>query len=212
MRRGRSREINGSIPAHTGERHQHIVCRRWWWVYPRTYGGTQIRGETLCMTTGLSPHIRGNVDYHRIRGGLCGSIPAHTGERMSLAPRDGTIRVYPRTYGGTRRYVVERFPHGGLSPHIRGNGSGEADRRLTRGSIPAHTGERTAMTADFNAAWVYPRTYGGTSQNASTRSTAAGLSPHIRGNGRLIQRPGNRFGSIPAHTGERYDQIRILGT
>ena len=70
----------------------------------------------------------------------------------------------------------------GLSPHIRGNGMERADRRRTIGSIPAHTGERETDSTDDRSTRVYPRTYGGTADNAVRRTGKPGLSPHIRGN------------------------------
>ena len=82
-----------------------------------------------------------------------------------------------------------------------------ADRRRTIGSIPAHTGERETDSTDDRSTRVYPRTYGGTADNAVRRTGKPGLSPHIRGNESPLPRAPQSPGSIPAHTGERFATV-----
>ena len=91
----------GSIPAHTGERLDLAACGSYHWVYPRTYGGTNPPRAILFQIPGLSPHIRGNGSSKLSKTANLGSIPAHTGERLSGNQIDVFNRVYPRTYGGT---------------------------------------------------------------------------------------------------------------
>ena len=177
---------------------------------------------TIVSPMGLSPHIRGNLDFNT-RAQLCqGSIPAHTGEPLTPAPSIASGGVYPRTYGGTNTVRPDRSRRLGLSPHIRGNRRIACNPSNEEGSIPAHTGEPltpapsiasggvypahtgepipSAPTAA--AAWVYPRTYGGTGGLLAIRAMKRGLSPHIRGNPPQVRSQATTTGSIPAHTGE----------
>ena len=52
------------------------------------------------------------------------------------------------------------------------------------------------------SARVYPRTHGGTTCVSPKATSAAGLSPHTRGNPLRIVPSAVSHGSIPAHTGE----------
>ena len=93
------------------------------------------------MKVGLSPHIRGNPSITSAPVQREGSIPAHTGEPKSDMSLKVKVRVYPRTYGGTRREPAKESICGGLSPHIRGNPFVDIPFGKEAGSIPAHTGE-----------------------------------------------------------------------
>ena len=108
----------GSIPAHTGERRAKADQRPGLWVYPRTYGGTSESRGVDTHLPGLSPHIRGNENLPVLRFLPRGSIPAHTGERESVAITVREYRVYPRTYGGTGSGCQPGGSDKGLSPHI----------------------------------------------------------------------------------------------
>ena len=173
------------------------------WVYPRTYGGTRCKQYSGSDYWGLSPHIRGNARFD----GSCdlrpGSIPAHTGERSIFPYCLRVYWVYPRTYGGTAGIAGVLAIQAGLSPHIRGNGRPLSSQYSCRGSIPAHTGERSSLHSHWHDNWVYPRTYGGTKRRAIFLSTHMGLSPHIRGNEIRFCIISTTIRSIPAHTGER---------
>ena len=131
----------GSIPAHTGEPQATAPCIVQFWVYPRTYGGTSMSAISSAAFRGLSPHIRGNHAQRSESLISEGSIPAHTGEPCVRLSLDIANRVYPRTYGGTRRHVIANRIDKGLSPHIRGNQSPVDIGDGQDGSIPAHTGE-----------------------------------------------------------------------
>ena len=111
----------GSIPAHTGEPDRPAGARPARWVYPRTHGGTGQRADEWHGLLGLSPHTRGNPPES---GGDCdcgGSIPAHTGEPEPPCPPCESLRVYPRTHGGTGHKRAAEVAGRGLSPHTRGN-------------------------------------------------------------------------------------------
>ena len=142
---------HGSIPAHTGERRKPRLSSINYWVYPRTYGGTCLNGDRSFPRWGLSPHIRGNDRFHQFAARREGSIPAHTGERVSGTYPRVSCRVYPRTYGGTPLYQFYPRYLMGLSPHIRGNAARVWAIPWSRGSIPAHTGERQSSRSRFVA-------------------------------------------------------------
>ena len=151
---------------------------------------------------GLSPHTRGNRSHGGCRSGLVGSIPAHTGEPGCQPRRLRGLRVYPRTHGGTEINLADAGSGRGLSPHTRGNLDCFGSSSIRSGSIPAHTGEPRDIPTRIHVSRVYPRTHGGTSLEIGDIRAPPGLSPHTRGNRRLLEiRPECR-GSIPAHTGE----------
>ena len=93
--------LDGSIPAHTGERPVQCLAGRLARVYPRTYGGTLEPDTVRRGGSGLSPHIRGNGASSHSTTFQIRSIPAHTGERWITTLICPSPRVYPRTYGGT---------------------------------------------------------------------------------------------------------------
>ena len=151
-------------------------------VYPRTHGGTPGLFPHRQPIEGLSPHTRGNRRHSQKPLGLCGSIPAHTGEPSPAPPGAGAPRVYPRTHGGTDPRSVDSDSQQGLSPHTRGNHS--------------------SMSRARSPPTVYPRTHGGTAILHSESWADSGLSPHTRGNRILARSRLQAAGSIPAHTGE----------
>ena len=172
------------------------------WVYPRTHGGTTVAHcEDLCRE-GLSPHTRGNRPILRLPRRLGGSIPAHTGEPTSRLPSRTVHWVYPRTHGGTRSANSFVRSRSGLSPHTRGNLYFMSPDDIPLRSIPAHTGEPRPVPPRPNRTRVYPRTHGGTSSISCRKSSVSGLSPHTRGNLRVMPDGKRMDGSIPAHTGE----------
>ena len=70
-------------------------------VYPRTGGGTREVASGSMMTSGLSPHGRGNRFEADHRIDRRRSIPARAGEPAGEYPRSASGKVYPRTGGGT---------------------------------------------------------------------------------------------------------------
>ena len=192
----------GSIPAHTGEPSSTRGRCALSGVYPRTHGGTWDLGWICTAYRGLSPHTRGNRPGSAPAAVRTGSIPAHTGEPVSMPGRRWSKRVYPRTHGGTAPSSARFEPRWGLSPHTRGNPiQGQFSSEDVR-SIPAHTGEPDRAGCQHPNTRVYPRTHGGTSAAAQVTSSGLGLSPHTRGNPRPRWCAAKPRGSIPAHTGE----------
>jgi len=70
----------GSIPACTGEPIEGPPKLLFVKVYPRVYGGTSYIPATKKFDIGLSPRVRGNLDYAYASSPGIGSIPACTGE------------------------------------------------------------------------------------------------------------------------------------
>ena len=200
----------GSIPACAGEPRVGIISFRPPWVYPRVCGGTVYDLAEELGLTGLSPRVRGNLDFCPLIAESPRSIPACAGEPN----KRGRIRikqtVYPRVCGGTNEGKMDWGKLTGLSPRVRGNpGSIELAQRMAR-SIPACAGEPTNGAGETSPLTVYPRVCGGTNDNPDTENIEDGLSPRVRGNlacrracGLLPSRlPLAKKRSIPACAGE----------
>ena len=130
-------------------------------VYPRVYGGTSIfrvRGnpwhwrEDEKGMAGLSPRVRGNPHLLVGQERIARSIPACTGEPISL------LTVWQK---------------GGLSPRVRGNPV-SADAHGRR-SIPACTGEPFGVIGIPGRWRVYPRVYGGTGTERAVGGNARSI-------------------------------------
>ena len=180
--RAAMRPAGGSIPAHAGEPRRRLPPAPPSGVYPRPRGGTACR---RCRTPSPS-----------------GSIPAHAGEPGDGSQRGDGGAVYPRPRGGTELVFPARARVSGLSPPTRGNRRPLTSRAVRKGSIPAHAGEPSAVSAPTRASTVYPRPRGGTPPFAFRGTVLGGLSPPTRGNHRLIPHGRVRLRSIPAHAGE----------
>ena len=192
----------GSIPAQAGEPKRLRRRARHGQVYPRTGGGTVQQRWDAVMIQGLSPHRRGNRLQRRPLPALPGSIPAQAGEPFAKGPAARSAWVYPRTGGGTSQQRIGRLAKEGLSPHRRGNQLPAALRPLAARSIPAQAGEPLSSGSAASQRKVYPRTGGGTSRADHRAMAGSGLSPHRRGNPRILRLHGNRRRSIPAQAGE----------
>ena len=130
-------------------------------VYPRVCGGTfetdymskrsipACAGEPLKGVGGLSPRVRGNLEflqqvYPRVCGGnACSarsrSIPACAGEPSPARCRLCRRGLSPRVRGN-------RTPPSGLSPRVRGNLAGVHGLLWYQRSIPACAGEQKRLS------------------------------------------------------------------
>ena len=90
----------------------------------------------------------------------------------------------------------------GLSPRVRGNRPGAAQRWHPRGSIPACAGEPYLHCRLRGSVKVYPRVCGGTYNGGTMSVSFTGLSPRVRGNLRGSRGQTAGRGSIPACAGE----------
>ena len=91
---------------------------------------------------------------------------------------------------------------------MRGNLLEGRDSAYGLGSIPAHAGEPISARPFARKGWVYRRACGGIQARLKRSMRISGLSPRMRGN-RNRRRPTDPSGgSIPAHAGEPYLDIR----
>ena len=151
---------------------------------------------------GLSPRVRGNPYAVAFGYAYAGSIPACTGEPVSISSAEYQRRVYPRVYGGTAPTRATSNANYGLSPRVRGNRGRASAPIAGMRSIPACTGEPSQGPYSWASTWVYPRVYGGTSILPMPLTAGRGLSPRVRGNHACVLPACVPWGSIPACTGE----------
>ena len=162
-----ARLINaGSIPACTGKPGEEVGAVQFCRVYPRMYGETSSMSDRLIVTSGLSPHVRGNRPLQMAARRSLGSIPACTGKPKSRGSFSSSVRVYPRMYGETVAQQVLLGTLEGLSPHVRGNLAADPRDGLRKGSIPACTGKPDLEPDYEELPEVYPRMYGETGEPA----------------------------------------------
>ena len=171
-------------------------------VYPRLCGGTAISALERFTMRGLSPPVRGNRFRRGGGAGWYGSIPACAGEPGGCRPAPPPLRVYPRLCGGTCPLSTPAYFSAGLSPPVRGNREHRHRSRPENRSIPACAGEPVAGMWAWAVVKVYPRLCGGTQDISIGGGRQPGLSPPVRGNRRMCQRPLQARGSIPACAGE----------
>ena len=152
----------GSIPAHAGKPRPPPRRSRPSRVYPRPCGETAITTPGMRVPSGLSPPMRGNLQYPILECGGKGSIPAHAGKPESTGPAVTDIWVYPRPCGETLSAKQHRRVVPGLSPPMRGNLVGFLSGVCGLGSIPAHAGKPASPSADRHTWTVYPRPCGET--------------------------------------------------
>ena len=131
----------GSIPACAGEPRNAAVASSDDGVYPRVCGGTSSGVCGVCVGSGLSPRVRGNLHIVEPASHLEGSIPACAGEPYERHYLDRPAKVYPRVCGGTCSSDGSRSSRRGLSPRVRGNRFRPRSALGSRGSIPACAGE-----------------------------------------------------------------------
>ena len=180
------------------------------WVYPRVCGGTPTRLPRRHHPQGLSPRVRGNLNFTADARQLLGSIPACAGEPRGGETTAWSQMVYPRVCGGTPSPGTTASPMPGLSPRVRGNLWLLYCYASELGSIPACAGEPRMMTRSRSGSKVYPRVCGGTTGVRFPAFRPEGLSPRVRGNPRAGRVGGGDRGSIPACAGEPPARLGVL--
>ncbi len=176
------RRTNGPIPAHAGEPAQdslHGCSRR---AYPRACGGTVPHKRNRQARQGLSPRMRGNLEFDPYKPPSHRPIPAHAGEPCAFACAPMAGRAYPRACGGTPVAHGGFKVAGGLSPRMRGNHIKAVNCWVPAGPIPAHAGEPRSEMKIFPLRSAYPRACGGTVLESLEIGPMSGLSPRMRGN------------------------------
>ena len=192
----------GSIPACAGEPVSPIAANPGAPVYPRVCGGTPTAFPPPCTRRGLSPRVRGNPCGKQPPGRTPRSIPACAGEPRWLWCAASCWAVYPRVCGGTTPAATPPPAARGLSPRVRGNRLGNANRKSAARSIPACAGEPLPPPAPTGGPTVYPRVCGGTSAAVPGCLPSPGLSPRVRGNRTTPISEYSYQRSIPACAGE----------
>ena len=191
-----------SIPACAGEPSYSASSIPHQEVYPRVCGGTDFPLGRLTPLSGLSPRVRGNLQFWASGASLRRSIPACAGEPRGWLKFRKLRKVYPRVCGGTCVILAHIPCDGGLSPRVRGNHfwSGASTRQVR--SIPACAGEPQASCPAVSPDAVYPRVCGGTLRRCVLWKQSGGLSPRVRGNQAQAESARQAAGSIPACAGE----------
>ena len=192
----------GDIPAPTGEPGWDAIIRAHMEGHPRTYGGTEPVRSAFAAETGTSPHLRGNPISNHPPSRKSGDIPAPTGEPRIGKDRPVEPEGHPRTYGGTALAAQQADSVLGTSPHLRGNPLRSPYRHRPARDIPAPTGEPIRPGVPVHGREGHPRTYGGTMSLARASASAAGTSPHLRGNQTSKWLAPCKTRDIPAPTGE----------
>ncbi len=90
----------------------------------------------------------------------------------------------------------------GLSPLVRGTGTRMEGVGGVPGSIPAGAGDGSSHDRSTSKTWVYPRWCGGRSTATFCEGRRTGLSPLVRGTGRVRGNDDVDLGSIPAGAGD----------
>ena len=155
--------------------------RRYRPAHPHAYGEHHMVSARFSGSFGSSPHIRG-IPTHRAAGRNLGRlIPAHTGNTRAWLCRVCSPPAHPRAYREYPAISMTGDSSLGSSPHIRGTRAGKGFGLLSRGLIPAHTGntEQSGLSKDCRPA--HPRTYGEHLLMLRNGTMAGGSSPHIRG-------------------------------
>ncbi len=192
----------GPIPACAGVpwrcRCRALVAR----AYPRMRGGTGGVVSSRLITSGLSPHARGNQRGQKCGGARQGPIPACAGEPVLHQLKLNAVGAYPRMRGGTPPAALPTQQRVGLSPHARGNRGAHIDDFAIEGPIPACAGEPFSECSLKGLTTAYPRRRGGTFGGVSWGGPRGGLSPHARGNLCDAGACQAATGPIPACAGE----------
>ncbi len=170
-------------------------------------GGTVVTVLTTVLLPGLSPHARGNRRHVRPSHQNIGPIPACAGEPPAGSPAGRPPAAYPRMRGGTVKNVLMGLAPTGLSPHARGNRDRETAASTVSGPIPACAGEPLSFTTIVSGIRAYPRMRGGTLGLFWRVYGLLGLSPHARGNHRIVCTKTTNRGPIPACAGEPLPQM-----
>ena len=130
----------GLTPAHTGNTSMRISAVWGFSAHPRAYGENDRKAPHESRFYGSPPRIRG-IPTHRAAGRNLGRlIPAHTGNTRAWLCRVCSPPAHPRAYREYPAISMTGDSSLGSSPHIRGTRAGKGFGLLSRGLIPAHTG------------------------------------------------------------------------
>ncbi len=156
---------------------------------------------------GLSPRVRGKLDWPPSKQHVRGSIPACAGETPDKNPRTELHQVYPRVCGGNVKSTERPISPTGLSPRVRGKLKKTILNFKQKRSIPACAGETVEAYLPPVFMRVYPRVCGGNVVLFFLKDNVEGLSPRVRGKLLDIRSAMLNCGSIPACAGETESRI-----
>ena len=175
-----------------------------------------MHGETVAtavyslLRRGLAPHARGNPPNALQRRVAARTIPACTGKPTPGGDAATVIQDYPRMHGETRPWTTPTSCRWGLSPHARGNQTGNEIMNSYTGTIPACTGKPSSGSRSRTMKGDYPRMHGETRPAFQIQHAPQGLSPHARGNHVLRHISDRCRRTIPACTGKPVSGKRPL--
>ena len=201
-RGGVAESATGPIPACAGQPGCRGALGLALWAYPRVCGATSPMARSAALCTGLSPRVRGNLDFGQHLGPRVGPIPACAGQPFPAPPDWCYARAYPRVCGATLRLKREGAIRQGLSPRVRGNLVAGVKWRDFVGPIPACAGQPGQQESCAGNHRAYPRVCGATGTWTAIGPASRGLSPRVRGNLRDLQLKAGRPGPIPACAGQ----------
>ncbi len=185
--------------------------------------------QALCAQTdpelwGPSPRVRGAASDDPAPQGVEGSIPADAGSSVVSVVAVHQTWVHPRGRREQSIAAIEKTLSRGTSPHARGVDSPAGLRDLTRGAIPARTGNRWSGLVRAGQSRDHPHTSRGAAHEAHVYEVQVGAIPARAGSrtrtsppsapcrdhppdGRGAIEPGpgvvHGRGSIPARAGSR---------
>ena len=189
------------IPAHAGNSSRRMDLSCLCPVHPRARGEQSTTPPCLCLLSGSSPRTRGTVNLHQTRAGSLRFIPAHAGNSARPPPAGCANAVHPRARGEQNPFTVKFNSGAGSSPRTRGTAGDAVDDATKQRFIPAHAGNRPALTGSEKQIAVHPRARGEQPSVSITSSSSTGSSPRTRGT-ETVQYQRRRQGRfIPAHAG-----------
>ncbi len=148
------------IPAHAGNR------TAGWRVPAQLPAHPRARGEQATVTSGVinlggsSPRTRGTDHRGKARVGVERLIPAHAGNRKSLACLSSSGSAHPRARGEQAYGVRSAIGTTGSSPRTRGTVREDRVHHLVGRLIPAHAGNRTSAATVWRSHSAHPRARG----------------------------------------------------
>ncbi|KXS37979.1 MAG: hypothetical protein AWU55_1919 [Halomonadaceae bacterium T82-2] len=150
---------------------------------------------------GLSPRLRGSALEERFGVGVGRVIPAPAGIGTMLVTFFARLPGYPRACGDRSRSMTSAISRCGLSPRLRGSAADHLGADRLGRVIPAPAGIGSWPIRWAATSPGYPRACGDRAFQQAAKSTAAGLSPRLRGSGVAhVRQPGGRR-VIPAPAG-----------
>ena len=189
-------------PAHAGKRLRFDFCRRCARDHPRPCGEKGAKSSRGWWMRGSPPPMRGKgtaTGFKSISGRI---TPAHAGKRRCYMGYCVTIEDHPRPCGEKPSQSVSSYHLPGSPPPMRGKAAVMYACACYGGITPAHAGKRAAVGHRSGAHRDHPRPCGEKYIKISTKISAKGSPPPMRGkDAQPISSPSS-FRITPAHAGK----------